>query len=129
MAAPPSIAPVFGFDYFADPPKNTWTRRYVALAFGSGHKDTIKQLFTRASELVEEHEIRSNAFSGHPNPKIALKRKRDEIAPVLSGELGGAIQIVGIPSFAVRLCRGVLTYQATHSCSTTVTEELSEVIY
>ena len=129
MAAPPSISPVFGFDYSADPPKKIWTQRYVAPALGSEHKDTIKQLFTRASELVEEHEIRPNAFSGHPNPKIALKRKRDEIAPILSGELGGAIQIAGIPSFAVRLCRGVLTYQASHGCSTTVTEELREVIY
>ena len=128
MAAQPSIAPVVGFDYSAEPSKKTWTRQYVALAFGPGHENTIKQLFTRASELVEEHDIRLKAFSGHRNPRVAVKRKRDEIAPVLAGELGRAIQIAGIPSFAIRLCRGVLTYQARPADSTTVREELREVL-
>ena len=128
MAAQPSIAPVVGFNYSAEPTKKTWTRRYVALAFGPGHEDTIKQLFTRASELVEGHDIRFNAFSSHLNPRIAVKRKRDEMAQVLAGELGGAVQFAGIPSFALRLCRGVLTYQAHSADSTMVREELREAM-
>ena len=128
MAAPPSIVPVVGFDYSGKPTKNTWTLKYVTSAFGPGHRDTILELFTRASELVEEHDIRLSAFSGHRNSRLALKGRRDEIALVLERELGSAIQIAENDSFAGRLCRSVLTYQASHDVSATVREELREVV-
>ena len=127
MAAQPSIAPVDGFDYSVEAPSGNWTRKYVGRAFGPGHEETIEQLFNRTLELVKEHGILLNRFGGHPSPKFALASKRDEIAQVLVREFGDAIQIAGSPSFAVRLCRGMLTYQARMRCSNTVREELRRV--
>lgn len=62
MAVQPYVAPVVEIDHLAKSTKKTWTRRLVAVAFGPVYEDTINQLFTRALELVEEHDIRLNAI-------------------------------------------------------------------
>ena len=128
MAVQPSIPPVAELDYSVEPINSKWTPQYVARAFGPGHEDTIEQLFTQASELVKEHNIRLEAFSGHRNPRNKVRLKRNDIAPVLASEFGGAIQIAGTPSFAVRLCRGVLRYQTNSAGSTKVREKLREIM-
>ena len=78
------------------------------------------QLFTRAFELVEEHGIRPSAFSGHLTPSFAVEGERGGIEVVLTSEFEDAMKIAGTLSFAVCLRRGVLTYHANLTGSTTV---------
>ena len=112
MASQTPLTPVTGFDCDAKGSSSGWTRSYVKSAFPNDrHEDIVKRLFARATELVQEHNLRASAFKGQNHPKLALEKRRGEIASLLENERGPSIQISGFPSFAGRLCKGVLTYQ------------------
>lgn len=54
------------------PIKNSWTRQYMKTVFGQNQDHTIKRLFDRASELVQEQDINPKAFKDRANLEKAL---------------------------------------------------------
>lgn len=129
MASERPITPVTGFNYNDKLPKNGWTRAYVRRAFpaGQNHDDTLKWLFSRATELTKAHNLYFAAFKDQTNARLALSRKRDEIATMLQSEMRSRIEFAGHREFAHNLCKGVLIYQGGPGKTAQVSEELIQV--
>ena len=120
--------PVPSFHYDSEPLKGSWSQKYSKSAFPSGSDVTVKRLYKRASELVSTHKIILKAFAAHATPRIDLDRKRDEVAAILQAEFEDDIAINGHDAFALRLCKGVLTYQGGSGATTEIKREMSESV-
>ena len=104
------IPPVPGFNYVTDPSKAAWTRKYVRSALGNGDPTVVDDLFEAVTQLVHTRNLTNYHYKGMLNPATRIASDRAAAAVVLVNQFRHRIDVQGYPTFADRLCKGVITY-------------------